>query len=111
MLNKARIALEDAGGASSDYHEESSFSHSVATVLETLDSLRSSALDTDALDNLQCICQQIQGPLTLFLDQIKGDFGDTLGPQPGSPKLFSKVYRGPRMVQWAVLDIKKRCSS
>jgi hypothetical protein len=107
VLNKIRVALKDSGGASSDYQEENGFLQSVSTTLETLKSLQSLPLDADALNNLQQICQQIQGPLRSFLDKVNHDFQNKLGPQPVSNNQFSKVFRAPRMIQWALSTSKK----
>lgn len=107
VLNKIRVALKDSGGASSDYQEETGFLQSVSTTLETLKSLQSLPLDSNTLNNLQQICQQIQGPLHSFLDKVNSDFQTKLGPQPVSRHQFSKVFRAPRMMQWALSTSKK----
>jgi hypothetical protein len=107
VLNKIRVALKDSGGASSDYQEENGFLQSVSTTLETLNSVQSLPLDADALKNLQQICRQIQGPLRPFLDKVNHDFQSKLGPQPVSKNQFSKVFRAPRMMQWALSTSKQ----
>jgi hypothetical protein len=106
VLNKIRVALKDSGGASSDYQEESGFLQLVSTTLETLNSLESVALDADAFNNLQQICQQIHGPLRPFLDKVNRDFEDKLGPQTVSK---NQVWfsRAPRMIQWALSTSKR----
>lgn len=106
-LNKIRVALKDSGGASSDYQEETRFLHSVSTVLETMKSLQSLPLGSDEYNNLQHICQQIQGPLCLFLEKVNRDFEEKLGPQPVLQSYFPKIFRAPRMIQWALSTSKR----
>lgn len=106
-LNKIRVSLKDSGGASSNYQQEISFLKSLSTNLEALGTLQSSPLDTDASDNLQQLSEQINGPLRDFLQEIDGDFGDSLGPRSSSPSLFSRARRGPKMVKWALSTAEK----
>ena len=103
LLNKVRIALKDSGGASSDYHEESSFLQSLLLTLRHIDALRYAPLDHDIAKSLDLHCEQIRIPLQVFLSDVKKSYEASLGSVSTRLKLLS----APRKIQWALFTANK----
>jgi hypothetical protein len=103
LLNKTIVALKDAGGASSHYQETSSFLNAVSVTLQHLKALQSAPLDPGLAKNLEQLCEQVRGPLTLFCEQIGSDFERDLGAE--STRL--KFLTTRRKLQWAFSTSKK----
>jgi hypothetical protein len=103
LLHKVVIALKDTGGASSDYQDVSSFLNVLTFTLRHLNALQAAPLDPDLAKNLAQLCEQVQGPLTLFCERIRTSFERDLGADSTRLRLLT----AGRKVQWALLTSKK----
>lgn len=103
LLNQARVALSDAGGASARFREEVAFLKNMIATLEHLDVLPSGDLDPVLLADLQQHCRQIRGPLQDFLKDIQDRFVSRLGYKTS----WSNAASAPRKLQWALSTSKK----
>lgn len=74
LLNKIRVALKDAGGASSGYQDEIAFLQSLVVTLRHLDSLHLAPIDPEIAATLQKHCLQVRKPLDAFLQNAQRRF-------------------------------------
>jgi hypothetical protein len=79
LLHKVGVALKDTGGASSDYQDASAFLDILTVTLQHLKALQAAPLDPDLAKNLGQLCEQAQGPLTVFCERIRDSFERDLG--------------------------------
>lgn len=104
LLNKVRIALQDAGGAKSDYQEEAAFLDTVSTNLHALSTIDNGTLfPPEVGENIRKHALSIKGPVDEFLDSIRSSFGSTLGGFPTRPGVLSPA----RKLQWSLSTSKK----
>ena len=103
LLQKVVVALQDTGGASSEYQDTISFLNILTVTLQHLKALQAMPLDPELAGNLEQLCEHVQGPLTAFCDRIRDSFEGDLGK--GSTRL--KILSARRKIQWALHISKK----
>ena len=103
LLHKVVLALKDAGGASSDYQDVSSFLNVLTVTLQHLKVLQAAPLNLDLAKSLRDLCEQVQGPLTSFCERIRTSFERDLGADSTRLKLLT----ASRKLQWAFSTSKK----
>src|SRR6187402_478911 len=79
LLYKIGSALKDSGGASSEYQDTHSFLQTLSRTLEHLNALQATSFDPDFAKTLQQQCDQIRGPLAIFLGDVGRRFEPALG--------------------------------
>ncbi|KAH6847781.1 hypothetical protein B0I37DRAFT_151283 [Chaetomium sp. MPI-CAGE-AT-0009] len=99
LLNKVRIALNDCGGASSEYQAECSFLQTLSITLGHLKTLKAAPLEPGISENISELLGQIEQPVRRFLDDIERTFGSSLGVSSTRRKLLT----APRKIQWALV--------
>ncbi|KAG4439656.1 hypothetical protein IFR05_004853 [Cadophora sp. M221] len=103
LLTKIGGALREAGGASSEYQDATSFLSTLQITLENLKSLDTISIDVHKVDNLRQQCEHIQVPLATFLDNVNRRYEASLG----SLSQCSRLLCAPRKIQWALYTSKK----
>lgn len=103
LLRDIGAALQDSGGASSDFEETYSFLRHLSITLQLLNAQQSASLSPALAEELANLCEDIRVPLTAFLDDVGKRFEASLGA--GSSR--GGVRTAPRKVQWALSTSKK----
>ncbi|KAF4630021.1 hypothetical protein G7Y89_g8132 [Cudoniella acicularis] len=103
LLIKIGSALQDAGGASSDYQDTVDFLNTLRITLEHLKAFGATQIEVHKAENLRQQCDQIQAPLKVFLDDVTSKFESSLGPASRRNKLLGS----PRKIHWALYTSKK----
>lgn len=103
LLLKIGAALQDAGGASSEYRDAVGFLKTLQTTLEHLKAFSSTPVEFYKAENLRQQCDHIQAPLKAFLDDVTSKFDAAMGQSCGRKKFLT----APRKIQWALYTSKK----
>ena len=104
LLYKVGVALKEAGGASSEYQDTTSFLQTLTRTLEHLNALQNTQLDPGIANNLREQCEQIRKPLEEFLRDVE-KYESGLGVQAQSKR--RKILSVPRKLQWALSASKE----
>lgn len=102
VLYKVGIALKEAGGASSDFQDTTSFLQTLTRTLEHLNALQNIKLDVNITSNLREQCDHIRVPVEGFLCDV-GKYQTSLRAQSKRNKILSV----PRKLQWALAASKE----
>ncbi len=113
LLNNIRVALDDCGGASSEYRAETAFLHVLSTTLERVKDLQGAPLDPGINNNIAELIGQVERPVLEFLQDAEKIFEKSLG----KTSTRGKMLTAPRKVQWATMvaprvkDLRERIAT
>src|ERR1700738_2095527 len=94
LVQQIGSALNDSGGASSEFQDTLSFLQTLSRTLQHLNSLHVTPLDPDLAENLREQCNHIRVPLQAFLD----DAGRRFEPALGVNSRRNRIFAAPRKI-------------
>jgi hypothetical protein len=102
LLHQIATALQDSGGASSEFQDTLSFLRTLSQSLQHLNALQAVPLDPILADSLREQCDHIRNPLQAFLDDVQ-----RFKPALGENSRRKRILAAPRKIQWALSMSKK----
>jgi hypothetical protein len=102
LVHQVTTALQDSGGASSDFQDTLSFLGTLSQSLQHLNALQAVPLDLSLAGSLREQCDHIRNPLQAFLDDVQ-----RFKPALGVNSRRKWVFAAPRKIQWALSMSKK----